>query len=199
MSLATSSPVSPDVIHRLLDDLTDSGASDIKLVTGQHPLANIMGAWRAQKQYDILSGDTVTHLHGKICRNVRYKTIPEEGVWDADYRTSTANYNFRVSGGKENGRPYLVLRPLPREIPTFDKLRLLDDTLDEVPGHTTHLTTGLEYAMRQKRGLVLVTGPTGSGKSTTLASCVKVRITVENVVCKLKKFRVWRAWSISGR
>ena len=172
MSLATSLPVSPDGIHLMLDDLTTLGASDIKLVTGQRPLANIMGAWHPQTQYDILGGDTVGMLHAKLCKNPRWKDIPSEGVWDADYRTSTANYNFRVSAGKENGRPYLVLRPLPREIPTFDKLRLLDDTLGTPPSHTVHLTEGLEYAMRQKRGLVLVTGPTGSGKSTTLASCV---------------------------
>ena len=167
-----SIPVTPDTFQTLLDDLTRAGASDIKLVTGQYPFANIMGAWHPQTQYAVLGGDTVAMLHAKICRDARWKDIPKEGVWDADYRTSTANSNFRVSAGKENGRPYLVLRPLPREIPTFDKLRLLDDTLGETPGHTNHLTEGLEYAMRQKRGLVLVTGPTGSGKSTTLASCV---------------------------
>ncbi len=167
-----SIPVTPDTFQTLLDDLTRAGASDIKLVTGQCPFANIMGAWQPQTQYAVLTGNTVAMLHAKICRDARWKDIPPEGVWDADYRTSTANSNFRVSAGKENGRPYLVLRPLPREIPTFDKLRLLDDTLEETPGHTKHLTEGLEYAMRQKRGLVLVTGPTGSGKSTTLASCV---------------------------
>ncbi|ULH18085.1 PilT/PilU family type 4a pilus ATPase (plasmid) [Deinococcus sp. KNUC1210] len=172
----TPQPVGPDNIAQVLDDLTALGSSDIQFKTGQPPLINLNGAWQPQLQYALLTGQTVEQIHQKICKDSRYLKISDQQTWDADYRTSTAISNFRVSGGKELGRPYLVLRPLPREIPSFDKLRLLDDEIG-VPkskdgSSKAHLTDGFQYVLRQKRGLILVTGPTGSGKSTTLASFV---------------------------
>ncbi|MCD0168220.1 type IV pilus twitching motility protein PilT [Deinococcus sp. 23YEL01] len=165
-------PVTPENISTVLDDLTRAGASDIQLKTGQPPLIALHGAWTPQTQYALLTGNGVTNLHQKLCRDTRYRDIPDSQPWDADYRTSTSLSNFRVSGGKEHGRPYLVLRPLPREIPSFNELRLLDDEMGEAPHGVGHLTEGFKWVMRQKRGLILVTGPTGSGKSTTLASFV---------------------------
>ncbi|MFN4249895.1 type IV pilus twitching motility protein PilT [Deinococcus sp.] len=165
-------PVTPENISTVLDDLTRAGASDIQLKTGQPPLIALHGAWTPQTQYALLTGNDVTNLHQKLCRDTRYRDIPDSQPWDADYRTSTSLSNFRVSGGKEHGRPYLVLRPLPREIPSFNELRLLDDEMGETPHGVGHLTEGFKWVMRQKRGLILVTGPTGSGKSTTLASFV---------------------------
>ncbi len=164
-------PVTPDNISDVLDDLTLLGASDIQFKTGQPPLIGLRGAWQPQHQYETLTGQTVEMIHEKLCRDGRHLKIPSEKPWDADYRTSTGISNFRVSGGKEVGRPYLVLRPLPREIPDFSKLRLLDDQLGPPPGFG-HITAGFEHVLKQKRGLILVTGPTGSGKSTTLASFV---------------------------
>ncbi|GGR30596.1 type IV pilus twitching motility protein PilT [Deinococcus ruber] len=163
--------VTSDNIGTVLDELTSAGASDIQFKTGQPPLIGLQGAWTPQTHYEILTGQVVENIHEKLCHDQRYKQIPEKGPWDADYRTSTATSNFRVSGGKELGRPYLVLRPLPRDIPDFSKLKLLDDVLGPPPG-TGHLTDGFRHALHQKRGLILVTGPTGSGKSTTLASFV---------------------------
>ncbi|MXV20754.1 type IV pilus twitching motility protein PilT [Deinococcus xianganensis] len=165
-------PVTPENISTVLDDLTRAGASDIQLKTGQPPLIALHGVWTPQTQYALLTGNDVTNLHQKLCRDTRYRDIPDSQPWDADYRTSTSLSNFRVSGGKEHGRPYLVLRPLPREIPSFNELRLLDDEIGETPQGVGHLTEGFKWVMRQKRGLILVTGPTGSGKSTTLASFV---------------------------
>ena len=165
-------PVTPENISTVLDDLTRAGASDIQLKTGQPPLIALHGAWTPQTLYALLTGNDVTNLHQKLCRDTRYRDIPDSQPWDADYRTSTSLSNFRVSGGKEHGRPYLVLRPLPREIPSFNELRLLDDEMGEAPHGVGHLTEGFKWVMRQKRGLILVTGPTGSGKSTTLASFV---------------------------
>lgn len=164
--------ITPENISSVLDDLTQLGASDIQLKTGQPPLIALHGAWKPQGQYEPLNGTAVDALHTKLCKDDRYRHIPESDPWDADYRTATGTHNFRVSGGKEHGRPYLVLRPLPREIPDFDRLNLLDDELGGPPPGVAHLTAGFEYVLRQKRGLVLVTGPTGSGKSTTLASFV---------------------------
>jgi twitching motility protein PilT len=164
--------VTPETIGPILDDLTRAGASDIQLKTGQPPLIALHGAWQPQGQYEPLNGQAVDAIHKKLCRDGRYTDIPKTAPWDADYRTATKESNFRVSGGKEHGRPFLVLRPLPREIPDFGQLRLLDDELGEAPAGFGFLTSGFEYVLRQKRGLVLVTGPTGSGKSTTLASFV---------------------------
>lgn len=163
--------VTPENISHVLDEATKAGASDIQFKSNQPPLIAKNGQWMALAGYDSLTEALVTEIHAKLCRDPRYQHIPQEGCFDADYRTATLNNNFRVSAGKEQGRPYLVLRPLPREIPNFSSLRLLDDSIG-APSHTVNLTEGFQYVMKQKRGLVLVTGPTGSGKSTTLASLI---------------------------
>lgn len=164
--------VTSENVGTVLDDLTRAGASDIQFKTGQPPLIALHGAWKPQTQYAPLTGDDVMTVHHKLCRDTRYRDIPDTQPWDADYRTSTSTSNYRVSGGKEHGRPYLVLRPLPRVIPGFTELKLLDDELGGTPDGVGHLTDGFQYVLKQKRGLILVTGPTGSGKSTTLASFV---------------------------
>lgn len=164
--------VTTNNIAEVLDHLTDLGASDIRLQTGQCPLTEIKGEWTAHREYEPLGGDVVSNIHQQLCRDERFKCVVENRPLDGDYRTATSNYNFRVSVGKENGRVYLSLRPLPREIPSFDKLKLLDDTLGDTPPHTSHLTEGFRYILGQKRGLILVSGATGSGKSTTLASMI---------------------------
>lgn len=163
--------VTPENISHVLDEATQAGASDIQFKSNQPPLMAKNGKWMPLPGYESLTEALVMGIHAKLCRDPRYQQIPQEGCFDADYRTATLNNNFRVSAGKEQGRPYLVLRPLPREIPNFTSLKLLDDQIGP-PSHTVPLTEGFEHVMRQKRGLVLVTGPTGSGKSTTLASLI---------------------------
>ncbi len=164
-------PVNQDNIHNVLDELTRNGASDIQFKVGHPPLAYQQGVWNPQSQYEALVGDTVMHIHQKICRDDRYRTVPDSLPFDGDYRTSSSHHHFRVSVGKEQGRLFLSLRPLPRDVPDFERLRLLDDELGQ-PAGKGHLTAGFQYVLKQKRGLILVTGPTGSGKSTTLASFV---------------------------
>jgi twitching motility protein PilT len=164
--------VMPENIAHVLDHLTSLGASDIQFKVGQPPLICVHDQWGPAPQYAPLQGNTVIEIHSKLCRDQRYAHVPADGQWDGDYRTSTANHHFRVSAGKEQGRAYMVLRPLPKTIPSFDDLSLLDDVLGEPPPGIPPLREGFERVMRLKRGLILVTGSTGSGKSTTLASCI---------------------------
>ncbi|CAM3665794.1 Twitching motility protein PilT [Deinococcus saxicola] len=167
---AAMQKVDSQTIHDVLDDLTAAGASDIQLKTGHPPLANMHGQWAAQHHYEALSGETVTEIHRKLCRDERYRDVPPE-CFDGDYRTSSRQNHYRVNASKEQGRLCLSLRPLPRTIPTFDDLHLIDDELG-APDGRAHLTVGMKYALSQPSGLILVTGRTGSGKSTTLASMV---------------------------
>jgi twitching motility protein PilT len=164
--------IEPDFIPTVLDDLTAQGASDIQFRTNQPPLICLHGLWKPMIEYAPLTATDIEAIHAKICRDDRWQTFPEHGPWDADYRTSSQTNNFRVSAGKEQGRLYLVLRPLPRETPTFEHLKTLDDLIG-APDRSSHIQGAFIRALSAKRGLVLVTGATGSGKSTTLAACVE--------------------------
>ncbi len=81
---------------------------------------------------------------------------------NGDFKTEPEASRFRGSVGFEHQSPYVVLRPISQDIPTLGDLRF------RVPQHSDTLTRIAEL----KRGLVLVTGPTGSGKSTTLAAMI---------------------------
>ncbi len=164
-------PVQAENIQTVLDDLTHKGASDIQLKTGHRPLAYIHGDWLPQLEYDAIHGDGVEAIHQVLCKDGRYRAV-QDGPFDGDYRTSSLQNHFRVSAGRESGRMFLSLRPLPKDIPALHDLHLLDDVIGEPPPGFGALTAGFDYVLRQRRGLILVTGPTGSGKSTTLASFV---------------------------
>jgi len=135
----------------------EQGASDLHLVSGQPPALRIRGDMERIK-YKVLDNDELKAMLYEIAPEVKIKQFEETGDIDFGYEIpGVARYrsNFFM---QKNGCG-AVFRQIPEEIMTAEQLGL--------PNVISKLAS-------LPRGLVLVTGPTGSGKSTTLAAIVDV-------------------------
>jgi len=140
----------------LLLRAAELGASDVHLKLGQPPLWRIDGAIGAVKD-EPLSEQNLDEIVYHVTRHApdRYDTFMSSGELDIGYETG--GLRFRVNAFRQRGAISLVCRVIPREIPDFEKL---------------HLPPGVRRLSEEHRGLVLVTGATGSGKTTTLAAMI---------------------------
>jgi twitching motility protein PilT len=133
----------------------DQGASDLHLVSGQQPVLRIRGEMERVK-YDILENDSLKAMLYEITAEHKIKQFEETGDVDfayeipglARYRANFFEQKFGIAA---------VFREIPTKIVTCKELGfpMVIEKLATLP-----------------RGLVLVTGPTGSGKSTTLAAII---------------------------
>lgn len=138
----------------LLNKAVGAKASDVHFKVGQPPSARINGAL-VHFQTDKLTGEdtarVASHVLGRVHQDVSLDTLRE---LDASYEAPGVG-RFRVNVYRQRGSIALVLRHIPSVVPDFD-------------------TLGLPSAPRElaekERGLVLVVGAAGQGKSTTLAS-----------------------------
>jgi twitching motility protein PilT len=143
------------LIDKLLEACVKQGASDIHITTGQPPVFRLHGRLRRLETKDLEADDTVA-LMKSITPERCQRELQEVGSADFGFAYGDAA-RFRVSIFKQRGHIAMVLRQIPNEM-------LPPDVLG-VPDVFTKL-------IMRPRGLILVTGPTGSGKSTTLASLV---------------------------
>ena len=144
-------------IDRLLRMLVESGASDLHLRVGEPPIIRLDGVLIRQDGPP-MEADRVQAMHESIMIPRDVTMFRETG--DADYAYEVEGLaRFRCNAGRDRGGPLGVFRVIPADIPTCEEL----DISQEVR-RLCYLT----------KGLVLVTGPTGSGKSTTLAALVNV-------------------------
>src|SRR5437660_1250000 len=139
----------------LLRETVEKGASDLHLSTGEPPLLRIHGDL-ARTDHPPLGAPEVIALVHEIMRE------PQRARFDREHEVDFAcelpgKGRFRVNVFLHSRGPGAVLRTIPTAIPTLESLNL--------PPVLKELCT-------RERGLVLVTGPTGSGKSTTLAAMV---------------------------
>jgi len=133
----------------------DQGASDLHLVAGQQPAIRIRGDIERIK-YDVLTNDSLKVLLYEITPEHKIKQFEETGDVDFAYEIpSLARY--RVNFFRQKYGMAAVFREIPDKIQTCQQLGL--------PSVISKLAL-------LPRGLVLVTGPTGSGKSTTLAAII---------------------------
>ncbi len=142
----------------LLTAAVGSGASDIHLKLGQPPVIRLDGelepmqGWGALGEHDLIEVlDNVTEISPR-----RRESFDEHGDLDIAFSHPTLP-RFRVNGFRQRGATSFAFRVIPSVIPSFEELGL--------PPGVTRLA-------QEHRGLVLVTGPTGSGKTTTLASMI---------------------------
>ncbi len=140
-------------IDRLLETVIKQGASDLHLTVGRPPVIRLDGRLRNLETKTLASGDT-TALMKAITPDRGQQEIQEEGGCDFGFAFGDAG-RFRVSVFRQRGHLTLVLRLIPTKMLTFEEIGL--------PSICRALC-------RRPRGLFLVTGPTGSGKTTTLAT-----------------------------
>ena len=143
------------LIDKLLQACVKQGASDIHIVVGQPPVFRLHGRMR-KLETKVLEPDDSVALMKSIAPERSQRELQEKGSADFGFAFGDMA-RFRVSIFKQRGFVSMVLRQIPNNMLTPAQLGLPEVLL--------------KLVMRP-RGLFLVTGPTGSGKSTTLASLV---------------------------
>jgi len=142
-------------MDRLLQACVSQGASDIHLVVGRSPVLRIDGQLRSLETKVLEPDDTVA-LMKSIAPERNQQELQEEGGTDFGFAYGDVA-RFRVSIFRQKGNITVVLRLIPTKIMTFEEIGL--------PKICAALC-------RRPRGMFLVTGPTGCGKTTTLACMV---------------------------
>ncbi len=140
-------------IDRLLETVIKRGASDLHITVGRPPIIRLHGHLRDLETKTLTPEDT-TALMKSITPDRNQQELQEEGGTDFGFAFGDAG-RFRVAVFRQKGSIAIVLRLIPSKFLTFDEIGL--------PKIVPALC-------RRPRGLFLVTGPTGSGKTTTLAS-----------------------------
>lgn len=142
-------------MDRLLQACVTQGASDIHISVGRPPVLRIDGSLRSLET-KVIEPDDAMALMKSIAPDRCQQELQEEGGTDFGFAFGEAA-RFRVSVFKQKGNVSIVLRQIPYKILTFEEIGL--------PKICAALC-------RRPRGLFLVTGPTGSGKTTTLATMI---------------------------
>jgi twitching motility protein PilT len=142
-------------IDRLLDTVIKQNASDLHLTVGKPPTLRLRGHMVELKTKTLEANDTVA-LMKAISPERAQNELQEEGGSDFGFAYGDAA-RFRVSIFKQRGDVALVLRQIPNKLLAISSIGLPDIVADLI---------------RRPRGLFLVTGPTGSGKTTSLAAMV---------------------------
>jgi twitching motility protein PilT len=150
--------IAPQHLDELLEHALTAGASDLHLSTGAAPTLRVQGALRAIDGYDILTDDVIERLVFAVLDDHQRGTFADELELDTSY-SIPGRSRFRMNVFRQRGSVGAVLRVIPFRIPDFDSL---------------HMPAIVKSFANLPRGLVLVTGPTGSGKSTTLASLLDI-------------------------
>ncbi len=140
-------------IDRLLETVVKKGASDLHLTVGRPPVVRLHGHMRSLETKVLTPEDTIA-LMKSITPDRNQQELQEEGGTDYGFAFGDAA-RFRVAVFKQKENVALVLRQIPNKMLTFDEIGLPDVC---------------RALCRRPRGLFLVTGPTGSGKTTTLAT-----------------------------
>jgi twitching motility protein PilT len=144
-------------MNELLQLAVDEGASDLHLNVGAPPVLRIHGSLRPLDTV-LLTADDTERLMKSITSPDHQQRVREQGGTDFGFGFGEAA-RFRVSVLRAKGAVGVVLRQIPTKLMTLDEIGL--------PPQVKEL-------LYRPRGLILVTGPTGSGKTTTLASMIDV-------------------------
>ena len=142
-------------IDRLLETCVRKGASDLHIAVGKPPTLRLHGHLRELQTKSLDSEDTAALVKSITPERIQQE-FEESGSGDFGFAYGEAA-RFRVSIFKQKGMASMVLRKIPNNIMTFAQIGL---------------PRMAEQICRRPRGVFLVTGPTGSGKTTTLAAMI---------------------------
>lgn len=142
-------------LPQLFTFAAEQGASDLHLVAEKAPIIRVDGELREATEFPVLSADDIARVVTAILTDEQRRRF--ERTRELDFSYKTTYHRLRVNLHWEQGRMGLVARVIPFHIPAMGDLGL-----GEMEYHLT----------KAPQGLVLVTGPTGHGKSTTVAAMI---------------------------
>ena len=143
-----------ETLDQLLTELVHAGGSDLHLTTGAPPCIRIHGSLGALPGHEVLTADAISVLIRSVVSPEQWLRFETDLEYDFAYDVPGLS-RFRVNLFQQRNAYGAVMRAIPHDIK---------------PLHELGIPEQIEKFAFLKRGLVLVTGPTGSGKTTTLAS-----------------------------
>ena len=150
-------------LDELLKRVQETKSSDLHLSVGKPPCVRLHGKIRELADYEIVRAPVIQRIVYDILSDEQIQRFENDLELDFAYTLADKTARFRVNAYRDKGNVATAMRIIPTVIPTPEELNLPEVIM--------------EMAERP-RGLMLVTGPTGSGKSTTLAAVInKINMT----------------------
>jgi len=143
-------------MHDLLSLLVERGASDLHITTGSYPQVRVHGGLIPLSQFEVLTPQDTQRLAYSVLNEAQKQKFEEESELDLSFGIQGLA-RFRCNVYRQRGAVACAIRVIPVDIKGFAELGL---------------PPIVEQMAERPKGLILVTGPTGSGKSTTLAAMV---------------------------
>jgi twitching motility protein PilT len=148
-------PILGEDLHRLFDTMVEKDASDLHITVGRPPVLRLTGRLRDIKHPPLSHDETLTLIE-EIIPPAKREELEEVG--SADFAWAHKDIaRFRVAVFKQRRHYSMVCRLIPHKLLTFDEIGLSQDVI---------------RLLDRPRGLLLITGPTGCGKTTTLATMI---------------------------
>ena len=145
-------------IDTLVAKLVEKEGSDLHLKAGAPPAVRTHGVLHHLEGYEVLRPVDTEDIIRDIMPENLLKEFEENGEADFSYTVRGVG-RFRVNAFRQRGSVSIVMRFIPFGVPKFEDLNLPD---------------AIATLAKEERGIILVTGTTGSGKSTTLASMINL-------------------------
>jgi twitching motility protein PilT len=143
-------------LERILGAAVDRGASDVHLKVGRPPVVRFDGELEPLPGFPPFSAIELEYIVSQVGASSRSRLASFETTGELDTAYQVPDLpRFRVNAFRQRGDVSIAFRVIPREAPDFQTLRL---------------PPGVERLSEEHRGLILVTGATGVGKTTTLAA-----------------------------
>ena len=160
-------------IDRILTRAIKLGASDVHLVQGKRPILRIMRTLSEIEEEEILEEEDLYEMYDFFVRGNIDKDDEYKNTKKIDFSYEFGGIRFRVNISSANDMPVATLRLIKNELPKFDELGVPDV---------------VRKMMYQPQGLMLVTGKTNSGKTTTLNALInEVNQTENKKILSLEK------------
>lgn len=163
-----SNPEAARIVDQLFDSAVEQNASDVHIVVGKKPLFRIDGEIMEVESWKEMTAEAAKEFSFSILSENEQRKFIEERELDVAHQTASG-LRFRINLHWEKGNVSMAARAIPTDIPSMEDL---------------YLPEIVQKMVNLPHGIVLVTGPTGSGKSTTLASMINKinRTRAENII-----------------